>query len=285
MNPTITVIAAGAMGSAVAQRLSRHGVTVLTSLAGRSSTSRARAEAAGMRHAEDAEIVERSALILSIVPPADAVALAQRFAKLFAGTDRRPAFVDCNAIGVDTMTAIGHLIEVTGARCVDGAIIGLPPKGEEPGPTFYFSGEAAGAATQLGDYGLQVKIIEGPIGAASALKLSYAGITKGLVAIAAAMVLAAERAGAGPALKAELAASQPQLLARFTKTLPDMYPKAYRWVEEMHAIAGFIGPAYPEARFFEGAAGLYERLAADVAGSKEECGSIDRFLAAGVPTS
>ncbi|WP_253713756.1 hypothetical protein [Bradyrhizobium sp. WD16] len=64
----------------------------------------------------------------------------------------------------------------------------------------------------LGRHGLDVRVIDGPVGAASALKLSYAGITKGLVAIAATMVLAAERAGAGPALRAELAASQPQLL-------------------------------------------------------------------------
>ena len=131
----------------------------------------------------------------------------------------------------------------------------------------------------MSDYGLDVRIVDGPIGAASALKLSYAGITKGLVAIATAMVLAAERAGAGSALKAELALSQPQLLARFAKTLPDMYPKAYRWVEEMHAISEFIGADFPEALIYKGAAGLYERMAADVAGDRDACARIDAFLA------
>jgi Domain of unknown function (DUF1932) len=81
-----------------------------------------------------------------------------------------------------------------------------------------------------GDYELTTRTIASQIGAASALKMSYAGITKGLAAIAAATVLAATRAGAAPALREELEASQPQLLQRFTKTLPDMYPKAYRWV-------------------------------------------------------
>ena len=46
MTPTIAIIAAGAMGSAVAERLTRRGATVLTSLDGRSQKSRARAEAA-----------------------------------------------------------------------------------------------------------------------------------------------------------------------------------------------------------------------------------------------
>lgn len=275
MTFTIAIIAAGAMGSAVAQRLTRHGVTVLTSLDGRSPASRARAEAAGMQHASDAEIVARADLILSIVPPADALALAERFAAALNGAPRMPAFVDCNAIGVTTMQEIGRRIEAAGGRAIDGAIIGFPPKGDEAGPTFYFSGPAASEASRLSEHGLVVRVVDGPVGAASALKLSYAGITKGLVAVASAMILAAERAGAGQALKAELAASQPQLLARFEKTLPDMYPKAYRWVEEMHAIADFIDPAFPESKMFDGAAGLYARIA-DAPADREQ---IDAFLA------
>ena len=276
MSITVAVIAAGAMGSAVSRRIAGHGATVLTSLAGRSAASRARAEAAGMIDATDLEIAQRCSLILSIVPPAEAKALAARFAPLL-GAEGGPIFIDCNAIGTDTMAEIARTMAARGAACIDGAIIGQPPKDGDKGPTFHFSGAAAPAAAVLADYGLDVRIIDGPIGAASALKLSYAGITKGLVAISAAMILAAERAGAGPALKAELAASQPQLLARFEKTLPDMFPKAYRWVEEMHAIAGFIGAGYPESQIYEGAAALYQRLASDEAGPAEKS-NIERFL-------
>jgi 3-hydroxyisobutyrate dehydrogenase-like beta-hydroxyacid dehydrogenase len=277
MKPTIAIIAAGAMGSAVARRLTEHGVTVLTSLTGRSAGSRARAEACGMRHAEEAEIVERSKIILSIVPPADAVAVAERFAGPLKGKGR-VVFADCNAISVPMVAKIAGLVEGAGAGFVDGAIIGLPPKGDDPGPTFYFAGDNAGALTELSAYGLRVRTMDGPVGAAKALKLSYAGITKGLVAIGTSMILAAERAGAGQALYEELAISQTQLLERFSRTLPGMYPKAYRWVEEMHAISDFIGAQYPEARIFDGAAGLYERMASDVSGSNAEHQIIDAFL-------
>jgi hypothetical protein len=106
----------------------------------------------------------------------------------------------------------------------------------------------------------------------------YAWITKGLTAIGAAMILAAERAGAAAALKQELPASQPQILARLSKSLPDMYPKAYRWVDEMRFIAEFIGATFPEAGIFGGAAGLYQRLAEHVAGAGEERTSLDVFL-------
>ena len=41
--------------------------------------------------------------------------------------------------------------------------------------------------------------MDGPIGAASAIKMSFGGITKGLIAIGSAMVLAAHRAGVAEA--------------------------------------------------------------------------------------
>jgi L-threonate 2-dehydrogenase len=280
MTPTIAIIAAGAMGSAIAERLTRRGATVLTSLDGRGPQSRARAEAAGMQHVDDQRLVDEASMILSIVPPAEAGALAERFAARLGRAAHAPIFVDCNAISVSTLLSIGRGLEQAGARLVDGAIIGLPPKGDNPGPAIYFSGDAAGELAGLSEYGLDVRMIDGPLGAASALKLSYAGITKGLVAVATAMILAADRAGAGPALKAELAASQPQLLERFARTLPDMYPKAYRWVEEMHAISDFIGGSFPESAIFKGAAGLYQRVADDIAGDRSLSERIDAFFSA-----
>ncbi|MBE7608053.1 6-phosphogluconate dehydrogenase, partial [Salmonella enterica subsp. enterica serovar 4:-:1,2] len=73
----------------------------------------------------------------------------------------------------------------------------------------YLSGERAGDVAMLKDCGLDVRIVEGPVGAASALKMSYAGIVKCLAGIGAAMVIAATRAGAADALRDELALSQP----------------------------------------------------------------------------
>ena len=262
MTLTVAIIACGAMGSAVGRRLTRNGLTVLTSLEGRSAESRNRCETAGMQHATDADLAARADLVLSIVPPAAALALARRFAEPIRAVGRPLVYADCNAIGVADAVEIARTIEASGGVFCDAAIIGLPPRDDEPGPVFYGGGEGARLLERLGTHGLRVSRLDGPVGAAKALKLSYAGITKGLTAVAATMILAAERAGAGEALRRELAASQPQLLARFDKTLPEMVPKAYRWVEEMHAIAGFVGPV-PEARIYEAAADLYQRLAQD----------------------
>src|SRR5206468_6394372 len=123
---------------------------------------------------------------------------------------------------------------------VDGGIIGAPPQPGSKGPVLYVSGEAASRLLVLRAHGLQIRAVEGGIGAASALKVSYAGITKGLTALGAAMMLVATRAGVADALYAELAASQPALLAWFTRQIPGMYQKAYRWVAEMEEIADFL---------------------------------------------
>ena len=79
MPPIVTVIAPGMMGSAVAGRLTANGVLVRTSLTGRSDATVARARAAGMTDATDTELVDAD-FILSIVPPGEALALAERLA-------------------------------------------------------------------------------------------------------------------------------------------------------------------------------------------------------------
>ncbi len=192
----------------------------------------------------------------------------------------KPIYVDCNAIDVATATSIEGVITSAGAPFVDAGIIGLPPKPGTIGPTFYLSGtEAQRAALILAPLGLKVQAMDGPTGAASALKMSYAGITKGLAAIASIMILGAERAGAGSALRAELASSQPQLLARFGSSLPDMLPKAYRWVAEMREIAAFLGDDPAGAAVFGGIAEFYQRIAADTAGERAEALRIEAFVA------
>lgn len=69
MTPVIAVIAPGAMGAAVGKRLADRGLKVLTSLAGRSQSTGARAGEAGMVAASDEEIASVD-FVLSICRPA-----------------------------------------------------------------------------------------------------------------------------------------------------------------------------------------------------------------------
>lgn len=68
------------------------------------------------------------------------------------------------------------------------------------------------------------------------------------------------------------------LLSRFTKSVPDMCPKAYRWVAEMQEIATFAGDDEATKAIYQGFALFFERLAADYAGERAEIAVLDGFL-------
>ena len=89
------------------------------------------------------------------------------------------------------------------------------------------------------------------VGAASGLKLSYAGLTKGFTALCATMLGAAEREGLTDALRAELARNQPNYLKHLDRFVPAMRPKAYRFVDEMRQIAEFVGSPDDGATIYE----------------------------------
>ncbi len=274
---TVAIIAQGAMGAGMGQRLSQHGVDVLTWLEGRSAASAERAAKAGMR-AVDAAGIAGADIILSVLPPAEALGLAEKLASAMRAATRKPLYADCNAISPAQAERIGAVVTATGARFADGGIIGAPPR-EGYTPKLYVSGEHAPALLALNEKGFDVRLVEGPVGAASALKLCYAGITKGLTALGSAMALAATRNGAAAALAQELAASQPNLVPWFDRFISMMYDKAYRWDGEMEEIADFIGRDRAEARMYEGAAGLYRHIAADHAGDGTDVAALKAFLA------
>jgi 3-hydroxyisobutyrate dehydrogenase-like beta-hydroxyacid dehydrogenase len=270
------MIAPGMMGSAVARRLTSSGVQVRTSLAGRSADTVARAKAAGMTDATDTQLAEAD-FILSIVPPGQAIALAERLAPAMRAANRKPVYVDCNAVSPDTVMRIDRVVRETGATFVDGGIIGPPPEGDSSRTRIYLSGPDAAKVTALQQYGLSTPVQPGPVGAASAMKMSYAGITKGFTALGATMMLAATRAGTADALVAEMKVSQPVLLKWLTTQMPKMHSKAYRWVAEMEEIAAFVGEGQTGDGFYQAAARLYERIAADFEGPREQTTALDAF--------
>lgn len=275
--PIVAIIAPGNMGAGIGRRLTENKVTVLTSLAGRSEESVKRAREAAMQTVEERALAEAD-FLLSILPPGDALALANRLAPALSAANRKPVYVECNAVSPPTMLKIADAIAATGCPFVGAGIIGPPPKPGSTNTKIYASGPAAKDFARLNDYGLIVRVLDGPLTAASALKMSYGGITKGFIALGAAMLLAASRGGSADALKTELAESRPDLLRYLSNQVPSMYPKAYRWVAELDEVATFVGEEFPERDIFQAAARLYERIAEDLDDRKEEIDKLDRFL-------
>ena len=159
MNPTIAIVAQGAMGAGVGGRLVEKGLHVITSLSGRSEASAKRAKDAGMVPASDQECAQAD-YFLSIVPPSDALALAKKMSALIEPGNKKPIYVDCNAVSPPTKVEIGNAVTKSGAPFIDVGIIGLPP---EPGksPWLHASAPDAEKFCALGDFGINVNIMEG----------------------------------------------------------------------------------------------------------------------------
>jgi 3-hydroxyisobutyrate dehydrogenase-like beta-hydroxyacid dehydrogenase len=282
--PVVAIIATGEMGSAVGRDLANHGLRVLTSTVGRSVRSLARANQAGFELCDDdASMIAQADYLLSIVPPAASVALAERLAPALATAARKPIYADCNAVAPATARRIGELLAPAGCRYVDAGLFGGPTSGK-PGIVIFASGPAAVEMSVLAEYGPVVHVIDGPIGAASAMKLSFAGLNKGFTGLGASMVRAAIRAGSAKELAEQLADSQPGILAYITRFVPAMFPKANRWDAEMVEIASFLEEDEDAAIIFQAMARIYRRLGqqvatghdADIAALRQFCDSYRR---------
>ncbi|HXP94320.1 MAG TPA: DUF1932 domain-containing protein [Candidatus Binatia bacterium] len=259
----IALIGAGEMGSAVGARLGARGARVVTSLRGRSAASVDRVRKAGLEVVDgDRDLVDGAVFVLSIVPPGQALGVAQSLCPILAQAVDKPLYVDCNAVAPKTVQGIADAIRPSGCGFIDAGIVGAPPGDGYDGPRIYASGIDARALRALGEFGLSIRILDGGVGTASALKMSYAGITKGLTGVGAAMMLDASRAGVAAALRRELEESQPQVFAWITRQVPRMYPKAYRWVAEMEEIASFSHDDPGTEAIYQGLARLYEDFAA-----------------------
>ncbi len=277
MSLTVAIIAPGNMGAGVGRRLAENRAIVLTSLAGRSAECAVRAREAGMRGVEERALAEAE-FLLSIVPPGAALTLARHLAPMLTAANHKPIWVECNAVNPSTMRRIAEVVASTGCPFIGAGIIGPPPKPGSTNTKIYASGPHAPALAKLNDYGLIVRVLPGDLTAASALKMAYAGITKGFTALGATMMLAATRGGSAEALKAELAESQPALLGYLSRQVPAMYQKAYRWVAELDEIAAFIGDDRAESDMLTAAARFYDHIAGDVAGNKNEVREMDKFI-------
>lgn len=275
--PVISIIGAGAMGSGIGRRLAEGGASVLTHLEGRSPATLERAKTAGMQPVGLDAILDAE-IILSIVPPAEAVSVAESVSAAARRQDRQATFMDCNAISPDTMRQVAAAFDGSKVDVLDGSIIGLPPQPGRNGPKLYVSGDAENRSGVLAQHGLDVRRIDGSIGAASALKMCYGGINKGVTGLGAAMLLAAIRSGADQSLRKELAESAPDLDRKLSFGVPDMYAKAYRWVAEMEEIAAFLGDDDPASLIFKGMAGLYRKMADDRNAGGELAAQLDELL-------
>lgn len=250
----IGVLHPGEMGGAVAAALAAAGHEVLWASAGRSTDTARRAGAAGAVAVGDIDaLVARSQVILSICPPHAAGDVAGAVSQ-FDGV-----YVDANAVAPANAADIAKQVEAAGADYVDGAIIGPPPRRDGTTRLYLSGASAADIAALFAGTPLQAIVVEGAVTAASALKMAYAGWTKGSAALMLAVQTLAREHGVADALAEEWELSQPGLRERAHTAADSAATKGWRWSGEMRQIAETMDGAGLPAGFHEAAAEIYDR--------------------------
>ncbi len=232
------------MGAAVGAALRAAGHDVVWASEGRSAATRARAESAALRDAGSVgAVVGARLVVLSVCPPHAALDVA-RAVGAFDGL-----YIDANAVSPATAREVGALF----ARFVDGGIVGGPPD-----PRLYLSGEEASSVAALfAGSPIEARVLDGRVGSASALKMTYAAWTKGAGAMVLAIRAVAEAEGVADALAAEWGDSLPRLEERLSRARRSAEAKGWRWVGEMEEIASTFDAAGQPGGFHEAAAEIY----------------------------
>ena len=255
---TVGLLSPGDMGEGVGASIKGQGFDVITVLAGRSDETRMRAQRGGFRDVPDlGALVSEADLVISIMPPERAEAIAADVTAAMKATGKTPPFADMNAIAPTTAQRIAAGIVDAGADYIDGGIIGWPPLKSEALTKLYVSGPQAGLMDVLDGNGKKVIQLGDEIGRASAVKMIYASVTKGTDSLLTAAYTAAEALGIREVLEREW---QGDVLDRMARRVPALPADAGRWIGEMEQIAETYASIGVTANYHKGAAEMYRLL-------------------------
>jgi 3-hydroxyisobutyrate dehydrogenase-like beta-hydroxyacid dehydrogenase len=252
----IGILHPGQMGIVIAASARNSGNDVFWVAEGRSAATCQRASEAGLQDAGTlAELCELCPVIVSVCPPEFAEETAAQVAK----QSYRGIYVDANAVAPERVQRIAQQLESTGSQFVDGGIIG-PPTTTRNRTWLYLAGEHAAEIARYFSAGpIEVEVLPGGIGRASALKMCFAAYSKGTIALACAVLGAAEQLGVLEDLKRQWNRSGPSL-PDLEREISRAAPKAWRFTGEMHEIAATFEGAGLPAEFHQAAAEIFRRL-------------------------
>jgi 3-hydroxyisobutyrate dehydrogenase-like beta-hydroxyacid dehydrogenase len=257
------------MGSGIARALVADGGRVVATVAGRGERTERLAAASGAELLPSlVEVVAAADVVLSVVPPAEAVATAAAIASAARSAGATPLVADLNAVAPATARGIEATLAADGLELVDGSVSGPPPR-EGADTRVYLAGARAGEIASLPARGITWRVVGQEVGAASAVKMSTASVYKGQTAVLAHALLAAHRNGVLEPVLDDLRRGSPELLADASRLVQSAAAKAGRYVGEMEEISSAQAAVGLPAELFEGMGEAYRRLATSPLAARE----------------
>jgi 3-hydroxyisobutyrate dehydrogenase-like beta-hydroxyacid dehydrogenase len=229
----------GDMGLSVGIALLNSGIEVLTNLDGRSKKTIKSAKSNNIKNITLSDLIDKSDIILSIIPPSASVEVANKLSKLSQLNSKSLTYVECNAISPDTTKFIEKSFITTAfknSKYIDGSIIGTAPT-DTYKPKLYISGKYANKIEFLKSKAFQIINLGDKLEAASSIKMCYASLTKGTSALWISLLLLSKKLNIFEELIEELDYSQKDTLIKMKNQIPKLPLKSGRWIAEMREIA------------------------------------------------
>jgi 3-hydroxyisobutyrate dehydrogenase-like beta-hydroxyacid dehydrogenase len=206
------------------------------------------------------DAVRGAGLVLSLNAAAVALAAAREVAPAL---DAGAIYADLNAGAPSLKVAVAAVVEGSGARFADVALMGPVPGNGACTPSLVSGSGAAGYAQALAALRAPIEVLGPTAGEAATRKLLRSVFMKGLAAVSLEALTAATAAGLEPWMYAELAAVYEQAdRALLKRLLEGSRIHAVRRVHEMQAAREMLDALGTPMRMTDGTVGWLEQLAA-----------------------
>lgn len=226
-------------------------------------------------------MVRSADVVVSIVPPAKALANAEQIAEAARRLEVRPVVADLNAVSLATLDKVSAVLGGAGCAVVDGSISGNPPQPSGDADTrVYLSGRHADRLTGL-DNGALRTIIAGPdVGQASAIKMCTAAVYKGITALMIQSLRTADSHGVAELVAQDWADMLGPLGADGPNRIAVAVAKSDRFPAEMREIATTQEAAGRGAELYEAIARVFEAAYGTRLGelNPEQAGEVTELL-------
>jgi 3-hydroxyisobutyrate dehydrogenase-like beta-hydroxyacid dehydrogenase len=224
------------------------------------------------------QLVNDAEMIVSIVIPSAAKRVAENVAAAVGKSGRKGlVFLDANAISPMTADDIAKILGPCGVGFVDGCIIGSASRMGK-GTIVYVSGAEAARTRDLEPFGIPVRVLGPNTSQASAFKIVYAGLTKGLQALFCELLMGAQRFGLLEEIRAQYEESFPGLLDKVSGSIVGLRIHASRRAEEMDELKRTFNHYGMNAFMAPAAQQVLEAIAALDTGEASASGARDSDL-------
>lgn len=252
MPATVAILFAGDMGAALGARMVEDGHRVLTVVAGRGPDTRQRAQEAGVTVVPTlGDAVRDADVVVSLVPPAAAGALADDYLALAGARRAGQVFADANSISPELAAELAARVEAAGVPFADVAIHGQARQLREAASFFVSGAGADRVAAMLGE-GLFVQRLGPVAGRASAMKMLAGGLAKGMVALFLELGVTASRMGILEPMMATYGRHYPEVMQAMERMVPTYPRHAPRRVDEMRFLEATMHAIGVEPRVVAG---------------------------------